>query len=84
MRFIEVMLERLKQQYNKTMTPPSVEEQGETNELSRKEIPESTRTGGSEQERDKEITGREVCDIHNNSEHTEHNVSDSERTNDSI
>lgn len=64
MRFIEVMLERLKQQYNKTMTPPSVEEQGEINELSRKEIPITSGTSASEQEGNRTVEEGPVSDVH--------------------
>lgn len=64
MRFIEVMLERLREKHNKTMTPPSVEEQGEINELSRKEIPIASGTGGSEQEEHRTVEEGRVSDIH--------------------
>lgn len=83
MRFIEVMLERLRAKAlegnpslvedkrhpkdkakAKTMTPPSVEEQGEIDELSRKEIPIASGTSGSEQEEHRTVEEGRVSYVH--------------------
>lgn len=68
MRFIEVMIERLraKSNENKTMIPPFVEEQGAENELqiSRKEIPIASGTSGSEQEEHRTVEEGRVSDVH--------------------
>lgn len=61
MTLIREKTERLK---NETMTHPSVEEQGETNEISRKEIPIASGTGGSEQEEHRTVEEGRVSDIH--------------------
>lgn len=70
MRFIEVMIERLREQHNKnnkTTTPPSVEEQGDKDELqiSRKEIFITSGTSGSEQEEHRTVEEGTVSDVHN-------------------
>lgn len=73
MRFIEVMIERLK-----TMTPPSVEEQGEIDELSRKEIPIASGTSGSEQEEHRTVEEGRVSDVHDSIRDRELDVSTTE------
>ena len=66
MRLIEVLIERLKAQdaNNKTMIPPLVEEQGETHELSRKEIPITSGTSASEQEEHRRVEEGTVSYVH--------------------
>ena len=69
MRFIEVMIERLRDKAeakNKTTIPPLVEEQGETYELqiSRKEIPIASGTSASEQEGNRTVEEGQVSDVH--------------------
>lgn len=73
MRFIEVMIERLK-----TMTPPSVEEQGEIDELSRKEIPITSGTSASEQEKYRTVEEGTVSNIHDSIRDRELDVSATE------
>lgn len=77
MRFIEVMIERLKTK-TKTMTPPSVEEQGEKDELSRKEIPITSGTSASEQEEHRTVEEGRVSDVHDAISDRELNVSGTE------
>lgn len=66
MRFIEVMIERLKAQSAKTTIPPFVEEQGEKHELqlSRKEIPIASGTSGSEQKEHRTVEEGTVSYVH--------------------